>query len=233
MSDGQILKQWRGRTPNGGNLKFEIRAGLHYLKGNSSPYFTITATEFVAGGGGWQIRSGGCNHDLILKRYPALADLVALHCCDIDGAPMHAEANGWYDLAGALGGMGERYHLGNSERNFPIIPDPKTPWKNAEYRNPTPEECLAIFAEHCRIGIEEAVKIADTVQRDVEPRKCWANLCESMRPRWLEEAKAAIGKYKLQVYGDGVNSIAADLVTGDPVTDAYAVAAALKARNEE
>ena len=182
-------------------LIMRVEGGLHYIRGNSKPYFTLTYTQHRKGFPK-QYYSGGCNHDYILKYYPQFADLAALHLSDIDGVLMHAEANGWYNLAGALGGMGERYHVGNSKRNFPCTPPPDKPWQDTEYRTPTQEECLQIFANHCRISIEEARELAEIVVKDSEPRLRWQAIMDAMRPRWKAEAEACIKKHGLVVFGD-------------------------------
>lgn len=220
MKQDPVLRGPRVYTERGERYRITAHGGLHYIRGNSAPYFSITADQDVAIGGCWREDSGGCLHELILRFWPDLADLVALHLSDIDGAPMHAAANGWYDLAGALGGAGERYHVGNSERHFPITPDPATPWKNSEYRYPTLDECLTIFADHCRIPRVEAAMILHEVQCELGPEQeshsapahrrsdidrakaRLAVICDSMRPRWKAEAEACIAKHGLVVYGD-------------------------------
>lgn len=173
--------------------RITIECCLHQLDGNPRPYFSVTATihttpikpktdrGFIA---------GGCLHGEVLKVMPELAPLVALHLCDDDGSPMHAEANGWYNLAGALGGMGERYHAGNAKRQH---------WKDEPinrdfdgYRESTPDECLASFARHCRINMAEAHAIAEQVKANENPRQHWKLVCELMRPRWKAEAEAGI-----------------------------------------
>lgn len=77
-----------------------VTAGLRKLDGNERPYFSVTGA----------VRSdsemGGCIHREILRRWPELAPVVALH----------SEANGWYWLAGYYDGAGERYHGGNGQR---------------------------------------------------------------------------------------------------------------------
>ena len=191
--------------------KFEVRGGLHMLKGNTAPYFSLTCDVFRKGFPN-QCQSGGADHAAILKRFPRFADIAALHLSDINGVPTHAEANGWYNLAGALGGMGEQYHVGNSERHFPIDPPADKPWQTTEYRKPTQAECLHIFAEHCRVSIGEASKIVDQciagiendlplMQRNIA-RQRWAAIMETMRPRWKAEAEACIKTHGLRVYGD-------------------------------
>jgi hypothetical protein len=171
-------------------LTLIVRGGLHYIAGNSAPYFSLTADEYE--NGRWA--SGGCQHDLILQHFPELADLAAMHLSDLDGAPMHAEANAWYWLAGTFpDAFGERYHAGNS-----------TPAKS-------PVECLAVFAKHCRIGEDEAREIQESVRRvtmaaphsrNAVARATCAELVRAMRPRWKTEAEACIKKHALVIFGD-------------------------------
>lgn len=170
---------------------FRVEGGLHYLQGNQAPYFSLTYTAHRKGFPD-QCYSGGAGHEEIVKRYPQFADLAALHLSDIDGVPMHAEANGWYWLAGAIGGAGEQYHGGNS-----------MPRRSGA-------ECLEIFAKHCRITIDEAQAIALRVRGEIGAhaddaaygREAWRRIMDEMRPRWKQEATAAIERHGLQVYGD-------------------------------
>ena len=133
--------------------------------------------------------AGGCLHHEIARAAPELAPLIALHLSTEQGVPMHAEANGWYWLAGALGGAGENYHGGNGDSQH---------WKDDGltfdgYRFSTPDECLAVFADHCRVDMEEARRIAqDVADHHPNGRKRWAELCEGMRPRWFAEARAGM-----------------------------------------
>ena len=187
-----------------------VEGGLRFLKGNSSPHFTLTGSVFRKGFDPDTAHMFGCLHDLILKRFPKFADLAALHLSDIDGQPMHAEANGWYWLAGALGGMGERHHGGNGKSQH---------WKpDGEfdgYRESTPAECLAVFADHCRIPLAEAEAIRDRCLAAILPnpwgtrehyveasRDAWRAVLESMRPRWKAEADACVARHGLVVFGD-------------------------------
>lgn len=182
---------------------FRVQGGLHYIKSNGSPYFSLTYTSHRKGFPN-QCWSGGAGHDKIEKHFPGrFTDLAALHLSDIDGAPMYGEANAWYDLAGYFGGMGEQYHVGNSERHFPITPPTDKPWKDTEYRKPTREECLAIFARHVRLPIEEARALADRLPpTPKEMRAALRQEIDAMRPRWKQEAQACIARHSLKVYGD-------------------------------
>jgi hypothetical protein len=200
MNDAPILAA--RSLPAGTNgytvpLSFSVEGGLHYLRGNPAPHFSLTYTQHRRGFPG-QCYSGGAGHETILRYYPRFADLAALHLADIDGVPMHAEANGWYWLAGAMGGAGERYHGGNT--------DP---------RGTTPAECLAIFARHCRITLDEAEAIraecAAVAESLPEPGREWnwpsaratmAARLRDMRQRWKAEAEACIAHHELRVYGD-------------------------------
>lgn len=115
-----------------------VCGGLHYIKGNRRPYFSLTLSAEDC---------GGCMHDEIMKRFPELAPLAALHLSDDRGVPMYAEENGWYWFAGACYGFAERYHGGNS--------NPKK----------TPDECLAVWAKHVRVDWPRAVEIRSDIWR--------------------------------------------------------------------
>ena len=182
-------------------LVLTVEGGLQMIRGNHAPYFSLTYTQHRSGHPN-QCWSGGAGHDLILKLYPELADLAALHLSDIDGVPMHAEANGWYWLAGALGGLGETYH-GSSREGY------------GPHRSEA--DSLALFARHCRITYDEARSIElrvlvaygdhDEQEGGVEERRAaaraeWARIMETMKPRWKAEAEAAIERHGLKVYGD-------------------------------
>lgn len=167
----------------------KVEGGLHYIKGNASPYFSLTCTAHRVG--------FPADHELILQHFPRFADLAALHLCDMDGAPMHAEANAWYWLAGALSGAGERYHGGNDSTGRSAA------------------ECLATFARHLRIDsaeaerIRERVKLANELCRAMQNptkypsgRTVLRDEIEHMRSRWKTEAAACIARHNLRVFGD-------------------------------
>jgi hypothetical protein len=148
------------------------KAVLRHITGNSLPSFSVTADIHE----GRRHVGGGACHDLILKHHPELADFVELHLSDMDGTPIHAEANGWHWLAKAAG-IDRRWQPDQS-----------------------PEECLEIFMRHCRIGRQQAE--ACVIEVKDGGRKVWGQILEDMVPRWNREAKACIAKYKLEVTGD-------------------------------
>lgn len=167
-------------TENGRPGFLTVHFGLNHIRGNEHPYFSLTCEGRVG-----RSTFGGADHDTILRELPELADLAALHLSDINGAPMHAEANGWYKLAGACGGLGERYHAGNAETY-------------GRRRDP-----LGAFAQHCRISLAEAEAIQQQML-GVDPlaaRALWKTICDGFRPRWKLEADAAIEKYGLTPWG--------------------------------
>jgi len=179
------------RTHRTGSYAIRVRAKLSQLKGNARPYFSITADQWDEHGHA----SSGCLHDEILAVWPDLAPLVALHLSDDDGVPMHAEANGYYQLAGCFAdGLGQRYHAGNADTYG------------------RPRNCLGVFAQHCRITREEAQAIVNDVHATLGPndephsvadykraRARWTVLCDAMRPRWKTEADAARAAFGLEV----------------------------------
>lgn len=205
---------------NGTKHRMMVEGGLHMIKGNSAPYFTITADVERLAANGWVEDSGGCLHDLIREHFgDRFDDLIALHLCAIDGVPMHAVANGWYWLARAVKGhYRERYHGGNA----------KGQWEGGaggEYRVPTREECLETLAKHLRISHEEAAQLAATIivepidehlfvgmtveqihEMEAEAKKeakdKFAAFVDAQRPRYKQEAQACIERHGLEVFTD-------------------------------
>lgn len=155
--------------------RITVYGGLHFITGNSAPYFSLTSETRS---------SSGCNHETILQHYPEFADLAALHLSDIDGVPSHGMANAWYWFAGAKGGLGERFHGSNQS-------------SNKHSGNTTPEESAQYFADHVRISLEKALMLCDTINRKADLME----FCEAQKPRWKAEADACITKHKLRVYG--------------------------------
>jgi len=157
----------RADTPSTG---LEVTYGLQAI-GKQPKYFSVTATRYSRGN--WE--SGGGMHKEVLQTWPDLAPLVALHLSTADGIPMHAEANGWYFLAGAAGGLGEKYHGG---------PDR------------TPAQCLEILAKYLRISLDEAHGLVQA-QLAGAGRPAFAAYVEACKSRWKAEAEAAIKEFGL------------------------------------
>ena len=158
-----------------------IYAGLHYIRGNPTPYFSLTAESNKYG--------YGMLHDLILEHCPELAPLADLHLSDINGVPMHAVENGWYWLEGAAGGWGPRFHGAS---------DPGV----------EPEKCLRILAQHLRISNSEAQNLLKETSHSVERNGLtaatqeFARYTERLKPHWKAEADEAIERFDLRIYGD-------------------------------
>lgn len=207
MSRDPVLGTFRARAREYRGNSVTVKGGLHYLRGNPKPYFSLTCDIYDARG---KDIGGGANHELILSGLPHLKPLADLHLSDIDGVPMHAEANGWYWLLGAcpaLQGGRNQYHGGNSKGHH-----------GGEYRLPTPDECLAIFANYMRIDLATANEVRDTVmkayngtpqykriyedQGSVNARAAFAPWAAAQAPRWKQEAEDCIKALGLVVYGD-------------------------------
>lgn len=185
------------RTHKSGSYKACAVGGLHHIKGNRLPYFSLTLESWRDGREG----TFGAAHDEIVRLWPELEPLAALHLSSINGTPMHAAGNGYYWLAGAAGhGFGDRYHGGSGS--------------NAK----TPEQCLEILAKHLRISPIEATALRDEAlhiynginQYDRVYNRTGGKVirdwmddwCKTQRPRWKAEAGRAIAEFGLVVYGD-------------------------------
>jgi hypothetical protein len=187
--EGPVLKQ--GMTEDG--LPIKVYAGLHYLKGNTAPYFSLTADVFnPKRRGADKIDRCGCLHDEILKLFPEFAPLVALQLSDIDGVPMHAVKNAIYWAAGVLGGdkpLGQQYHGSNGDFD-----------SNA---------CLKILEKHLRIDEQEAKRLVGALNHAYklhglsgDVRGYMVGYVKGCKPKWKAEADSAIQEFNLVVYGD-------------------------------
>jgi hypothetical protein len=85
------------RLPN--RRSFSATAEIVHLPGNARPYFSVTGEERnLRRIEENQVEACGAMHDEIVKHFPELAPIVALHLSDDTGTPMHAVANGAYHL---------------------------------------------------------------------------------------------------------------------------------------
>lgn len=207
MSKDPILAR---RTPAG--KLYEVRAvgGLNYIRGNQAPYFSVTQEA-----PGQAKESCGAALEEIAAAWPHLKPLCDLHLSDINGVPMHAEANGWYWMVGAAPALAKPrdYHGGNGKRQH---------WKPDGsfdgYRESVPDECLATFAKHARITLEEAAQLRDRLIAETQTvnqydrvylgkgiekaRALFGQWVQDQKPRWKAEADACINALGLVVYGD-------------------------------
>lgn len=173
-----------GWVQDGERHSIAVHFGLHMMRGNDVPYFTLTIGSGRING---EPRYWGADHETICRELPELEDLARLHLSNIHGEPMYAAANGWFWLAGTCD-LGERYHAGN-----------------AKFGRKTADECLQVLADHLRISLEEANALrADVLSVQPIPRALrrerFDELVSAMRPRWKSEADAAIAKYGLPVF---------------------------------
>lgn len=139
---------------------------------NGKPYFSVTADFYENRESGnksprrWTM--GGCLHEEIISADPELRPLVNIHLSDMDGIPMHAEANGWYWLAKAAG-IPQKYEPDQSEL-----------------------DSFALFMSHARMEGKEAHELLKEIKFAENPREKWGELCEAMKPRWKKEAAEAL-----------------------------------------
>lgn len=160
-----------------------IYAGLHYIRGNTSPYFSLTGHAHPYG--------SGAIHDLILEHCPELAPLADLHLSDVHGVSLHAEENGWYWLEGAAGGWGSQFQGSNDKSS-----------------GTTPKKCLKILAKHLRLPNAEAQALLESMGTLVKTRgviaakQGFAWYVERLKPHWKAEADEAIELFNLRIYGD-------------------------------
>lgn len=164
------------RLSNGN--KFRVVGGLHHLKGNAKPYFSLTYEETTARG---RFEACGAGHAEILARFPKFRDLAALHLCDDDGVPMHVLENGFY-------------HIGGTEWQGPDFLVTAKHFRITERE----AEDLAkeIFREHYsptagNLGSQRAL-----------PKARLAAWIKTQENRWKDEARACIKAHALKVYHD-------------------------------
>lgn len=165
------------KTLSNGN-RFKVTGGLHYIKGNSAPYFSLTYEETTARG---RFEACGAGHVEILQRFPRFANLAALHLSDINGAPMHTLENGLYHLGGT---RWQGPDFGAVARHFRISEDKARDLAKMIFRewySPTVGNLS---------GSEKNARV-----------RLWMWI-EGQRARWKGEAMACIAEHDLKLYGD-------------------------------
>lgn len=119
------IAQW---TEDGYDYKGVVEYGMHYLEGNSLPYFSITASTWRKKSNRkfWDEDSCGCLHELVAKRKKLLAPLISFHLSDQNGLPMHYLENGYYWYKKNLETFKSYVRLSDSEQ-IPEVPKIELP----------------------------------------------------------------------------------------------------------
>ncbi len=147
----KAVKTFRAPADYGNRYAFTITAEAYQIQGNQHPHFAVTGDIYnksVRTRNGDGTQACGCLHDEAAKAWPKIKPIIALHLCNADdGAPSSPVANGYYWLAGAVGGLGEEYHGGSGTSAKSV------------------DDCLRLLAEHFRIGLAEAEALANEVSR--------------------------------------------------------------------
>lgn len=173
-----------GYEPAPQRLRFKVFGGLHYIRGNRAPYFSLTCS-------GWDHGSefGGCSHDVILKHFPQFADLAALHLSDINGAPSYGAENGFY-------------HLGGSRVPGCIVDYPAAKYAvAARHFRITEAEARRLVADLFGDHYSETGGFLSRGAQAAAKRRL-ADWYATQLPRYQAEAEACIKRHGLIVYGD-------------------------------
>lgn len=170
-----VFRTMRAMSAKSNADTLTVTAALVQLRGNPRPHFSVTGDQRDYRG---RELAGGCLHDEISVTCPFLIPIIRLHLSDDTGTPMHAAANGWYWLAGAMGGAGEKFHGANG-----------TPSRSAE-------ECLEIFASHVRVDVATAERLRFSLVTGggawVQRRDTFNEWIDAQASRWQAEADAAV-----------------------------------------
>jgi hypothetical protein len=156
------------KTKNPKNY-IEATAILHKI-GNQKPYFSLTGRIVING----RETMSGAIHNEILKAFPRLADIAALHLSDIDGKPMHSFENGKY-WAGFT-----KLEKANSRHLAEL-------WRISQ--NDAAELLLDSLT----------AKLWQCDDETSTPEQLLKEFHDRQVPRWNNEAKNAINKYNLEV----------------------------------
>jgi hypothetical protein len=150
-----------------------VTAGLHHLDGNPGPYFSISCSiEEQANNNRWLEAGGGAAHETIARLFPRLAPIIGMHMASEDGAPMH-------DTANAI------YHAG-----FSGYADARNVERLAKHLRISPEDARALI-DRCERAFTAAFIRGQGDAREIAGTLI-AEFVDAQRPRWAEEARAAI-----------------------------------------
>ncbi len=154
----------------------EATAILHKI-GNQKPYFSLTGRVVEKG----RESVSGAIHDEILKAFPQLADIAALHLSDIDGVPMHSFENGKY----WAGFTKWQEHNKQNSANLAAL------WRIEE--NEAQGLSFDYLTDHCLFDLEECTTTPEQLLKEFHDKQL---------PRWKQEADAAIKKHALELVAD-------------------------------
>ena len=191
------------RTFTGSNRKVNAKGGLHYIRGNKAPYFSLTMESWVGG----REDCFGAAHDELVKHWPELKPLADLHLSDNNGVPSYAVENGLYYIQHLIPGA---TGYGLTSTSFA---------KSSYGPDRTDDECTQIMADHFRISLNEArgllVALIDVAETQVSfyervygkgskavVKTALAAWVEAQKPRWKVEADACIKSLGLVIFGD-------------------------------
>lgn len=153
----------------------EATAILHKI-GNQKPYFSLTGRVVEKGRESYS----GAIHDEILKAFPQLADIAALHLSDIDGKPMHSFENGKY-WAGFT-----KWEEANSKHLSQLWRISQDDAAGLLY------DALNARSQDIEVETGEIV-LEETLLKEFHDRQI---------PRWKQEADNVIKKYTLEIIAD-------------------------------
>ncbi len=146
-----------------------------YALGEQAPYFSLTGElRNLRKRGDNQVEMAGCMHEELVREWPELAPLAAIHLSDENGVPMHHVANAAYWLG-------------------------FTQYKTAEVRK-APDKgvekvdlpYLPYFTNLWRIDEVEARNIYEMCIATAHPRLSLELHADHMLGRWKREAEEAL-----------------------------------------
>jgi hypothetical protein len=97
IAQKEWTKEINGKEWGKKKVSLRVVGKVYKLREQDIPYFSITG-EINLNDKRYRdpIVACGCIHETILEHFPQLAPLVEMHLSEIDGHPMHAEANARY-----------------------------------------------------------------------------------------------------------------------------------------
>lgn len=169
--------------------KYRIKACVVLQKiGSQKPYFSVTGDIQRLSGARWRDEACGAIHEDILREFPELSDVVAMHLSDEDGVPMHAVANSFYWLVGGCFTGTRWLHVNH-------------PYGQQASR----EDRIRIASGILRVDVGEGARLFEEFSiYGISPgmyakgKEAMVNIVEEMKPRWKREADAVIAKYNLK-----------------------------------